>query len=47
MGEIENARKQYTECLQSGTDNSADRKIVAEASEGLEKAQVMCTFFSA
>ncbi|PWA81145.1 dnaJ domain, Tetratricopeptide-like helical domain protein [Artemisia annua] len=39
MGEIENARKQYTECLQSGTDNSVDRKVITEASEGLEKAQ--------
>ena len=26
MGELENAKKQYLKCLQSGTDNRMDRK---------------------
>ena len=47
MVEIENARKQYTEFLQSGTDGSTGRKIVADAYEGVEKTQVICIFFSA
>lgn len=45
MGEIENAKTQYTKCLQL-TDNNVDQKITAEASEGLEKAQVTCIIFS-
>ncbi|GJV92941.1 IQ-DOMAIN 31-like protein [Tanacetum coccineum] len=32
MGELENAKKQYLKCLQSGTDNCWDRKIIADAS---------------
>ncbi|KAK9079403.1 hypothetical protein SSX86_001074 [Deinandra increscens subsp. villosa] len=39
MGEIENAKKQYMKCLEFGNDNSVDMKVIAEASEGLEKAQ--------
>lgn len=42
MGEIENAKEQYMKCLQFGDDDSVDRKLLAEASEGLEKVQVMC-----
>ncbi|KAJ0714389.1 putative DnaJ domain, tetratricopeptide-like helical domain superfamily [Helianthus annuus] len=39
MGEIENAKQQYMKCLQFRNDNSADGKVIAEASEGLEKVQ--------
>ncbi|KAL8245149.1 hypothetical protein R6Q59_011407 [Mikania micrantha] len=39
MGEIENAKKQYMKCLQFGNDNNVDRNVIAEVSEGLEKAQ--------
>ncbi|XP_024984778.1 uncharacterized protein LOC112520616 isoform X2 [Cynara cardunculus var. scolymus] len=39
IGEPENAKQQYMKCLQSGTDNSVDGKVIAEASEGLEKTQ--------
>ncbi|KAI7749558.1 hypothetical protein M8C21_021925 [Ambrosia artemisiifolia] len=39
MGEIENAKQQYIKCLQFGNGNSTDEKVLAEASEGLEKVQ--------
>ncbi|XP_071701197.1 uncharacterized protein [Rutidosis leptorrhynchoides] len=39
MGEIENAKTQYTKCLQLKADNNVDKKFLSEASEGLEKAQ--------
>jgi len=44
MGDIENAKGHYMKCLQFGDDDSVDRKVIAEASEGLEKVQVyMCS----
>lgn len=46
MGEIENAKKQYMKCLQFGTDKSVDQKVIGEASEGLEKAEVISNFYS-
>ncbi|KAD3337673.1 hypothetical protein E3N88_33193 [Mikania micrantha] len=39
IGEIENATVQYMKCLQSGSDVCMDRKLLVDASEGLEKAQ--------
>ncbi|KAK1429513.1 hypothetical protein QVD17_11722 [Tagetes erecta] len=39
MGDIENAKGHYMKCLQFGDDDSVDRKVIAEASEGLEKVQ--------
>lgn len=39
VGEVENALLHFTRCLQSGSDVCVDRKILVEASEGLEKAQ--------
>lgn len=39
LGEIEDASKYFKKCLQSGSDICVDRKIVVEASEGLQKAQ--------
>ncbi|KAI3696681.1 hypothetical protein L6452_29158 [Arctium lappa] len=39
IGEVENASLQYMKCLQSGNDVCVDRKLLVEASEGLEKAQ--------
>ncbi|CAN8299449.1 unnamed protein product [Cochlearia groenlandica] len=39
LGEIEDASKCFKKCLQSGSDTCVDRKIIVEASEGLQKAQ--------
>ncbi|KAI3743531.1 hypothetical protein L1987_61241 [Smallanthus sonchifolius] len=39
IGEVENATFQYMKCLQSGSDVCVDRKLLVDASEGLEKAQ--------
>ncbi|KFK25519.1 hypothetical protein AALP_AA8G125400 [Arabis alpina] len=39
LGEIEDASKYFKKCLQSGSDICVDRKIIVEASEGLQKAQ--------
>ncbi|XP_071690689.1 uncharacterized protein [Rutidosis leptorrhynchoides] len=39
IGEVENATLQYMKCLQSGNDVCMDRKLLVEASEGLEKAR--------
>ncbi|KAK1426009.1 hypothetical protein QVD17_14676 [Tagetes erecta] len=39
IGEVENATLQYMKCLQSGRDICVDRKLLVDASEGLEKAQ--------
>ncbi|XP_076950129.1 uncharacterized protein LOC143623009 isoform X2 [Bidens hawaiensis] len=39
IGEVENATVQYVKCLQSGSDVCVDRKLLVDASEGLEKAQ--------
>jgi DnaJ family protein C protein 7 len=40
LGEIEDASRYFKKCLQSGSDICVDRKIIVEASEGLQKAQV-------
>ncbi|XP_043725168.1 uncharacterized protein LOC122671794 isoform X2 [Telopea speciosissima] len=39
LGEIEDATKCFKICLQSGTDVCLDRKLVIEASNGLQKIQ--------
>ncbi|XP_047970915.1 uncharacterized protein LOC125214080 [Salvia hispanica] len=39
LGDIENATVHFTKCLQAGPDVCADRKLLVEASEGLEKAK--------
>ncbi|CAN4119849.1 unnamed protein product [Withania somnifera] len=39
LGEVENASKFFMKCLQHGPEACVDRKILVEASEGLEKAQ--------
>ncbi|KAK6144065.1 hypothetical protein DH2020_020885 [Rehmannia glutinosa] len=39
LGEVENATLYYTKCLQAGPDVCVDRKLLIEASEGLEKAK--------
>ncbi|XP_073063686.1 uncharacterized protein [Primulina eburnea] len=39
LGEVENAILHYMKCLQAGSDVCADRKLLIEASEGLDKAQ--------
>ncbi|XP_016463895.1 uncharacterized protein LOC107786894 [Nicotiana tabacum] len=39
LGEVENASKFFMKCLQQGPEVCADRKILVEASEGLEKTQ--------
>lgn len=40
LGEVKNASKFFMKCLQQGPEVCADRKILVEASEGLEKTQV-------
>lgn len=40
LGETENASKSFMKCLQEGSDTCVDRKLLVEASEGLEKVQV-------
>lgn len=40
LGEIEDASRYFKKCLQSGSEICVDRKIIVEASEGLQKAQV-------
>lgn len=39
LGEIENASLHFMKCLQAGNDVCADRKVLVEASEGLERVQ--------
>ncbi|CAA0815297.1 Heat shock protein DnaJ with tetratricopeptide repeat [Striga hermonthica] len=39
LGEVENATLYFTKCLQGGPDVCVDRKLLIEASEGLEKAK--------
>ncbi|KAG7555045.1 DnaJ domain [Arabidopsis suecica] len=39
LGEIEDASRYFKKCLQSGSEICVDRKIIVEASEGLQKAQ--------
>ncbi|KAK6925573.1 DnaJ domain [Dillenia turbinata] len=40
LGEVEDASRIFKKCLRSGSDVCVDRKIVVEASAGLQKAQV-------
>lgn len=39
LGEVEDASRHFMKCLQPGSEACVDRKLVLEASEGLEKAQ--------
>ncbi|KAG8370996.1 hypothetical protein BUALT_Bualt13G0041200 [Buddleja alternifolia] len=39
LGEVENATLHFMKCLQAGPDVCVDRKLLVEASEGLEKAK--------
>ncbi|XP_038900579.1 uncharacterized protein LOC120087763 isoform X2 [Benincasa hispida] len=39
LGEVENAIQYFKKCLQPGNDICVDRKIVVEASDGLQNAQ--------
>lgn len=41
LGEIENASLHFVKCLQAKNDACADRKVLLEASEGLERVQVI------
>ncbi|KAL0418477.1 UNVERIFIED_CONTAM: Ubiquitin carboxyl-terminal hydrolase 24 [Sesamum radiatum] len=40
LGEVENATPHFMKCLQGGSDVCVDRKLMVEASEGLEKAKL-------
>lgn len=40
LGEIEDALKRFKKCLQSDDGARSDQKILVEASEGVQKAQV-------
>ncbi|XP_057483978.1 uncharacterized protein LOC130770508 [Actinidia eriantha] len=44
LGEVEDASLHFMKCLQSGSEACVDRKLVLEASEGLEKAQKVSEF---
>nr|GMD19264.1 tpr repeat-containing thioredoxin ttl1 [Ipomoea batatas] len=44
LGEIQNASKYFMKCLQEGSDTCVDRKLLVEASEGLEKAQKLSNY---
>ncbi|PSR90167.1 DnaJ subfamily C member like [Actinidia chinensis var. chinensis] len=44
LGEVEDASLHFMKCLQSGSEACMDRKLVLEASEGLEKAQKVSEF---
>ncbi|XP_027079998.2 uncharacterized protein [Coffea arabica] len=44
LGEVDDASLHYMKCLQAGSDVCADRKLLVEASEGLEKAQKVSEF---
>uniref|UniRef100_A0A5B7BJ91 J domain-containing protein n=1 Tax=Davidia involucrata TaxID=16924 RepID=A0A5B7BJ91_DAVIN len=39
LGDVEDASLHFKKCLQSGSDICVDRKLLVEASEGLQKAQ--------
>ncbi|CAI9768623.1 unnamed protein product [Fraxinus pennsylvanica] len=39
LGEVENATLHFMKCLQAGPEVCVDRKLIIEASEGLQKAQ--------
>ncbi|KAL1552965.1 hypothetical protein AAHA92_13701 [Salvia divinorum] len=39
LGDVENATVHFTKCLQAGPDVCTDRKLLVEASEGLEKTK--------
>ncbi|KAL9143189.1 hypothetical protein ABFS82_14G219800 [Erythranthe guttata] len=44
LGEVENANRYFMKCLQVGPDVCVDRKILVEASEGLEKAEKVAEY---
>jgi DnaJ family protein C protein 7 len=46
LGDVEGAVQYFKKCLQFGIDACVDRKISVEASDGLQKAQVIFLFFS-
>lgn len=41
LGEVEDAARYFRKCLHSGSDVCVDRKIAVEASDGIQKAQVL------
>jgi hypothetical protein len=44
LGDLEDALRSYMTCLNSNTGTSSDPKILAEASDGLERVKVSCFF---
>lgn len=45
LGEIENALQYFKKCLESRDGICLDRRMIIEAADGLQKAQVRTTFF--
>lgn len=45
LGELDDAIQCFNKCLESGGGICLDRKLIIEAAEGLQKAQVL-NFFS-
>jgi len=40
LGEVENAQQCFNKCMESGNAVCLDRRVIVEAAEGLQKAQV-------
>jgi hypothetical protein len=47
LGDVEEAQKAFEMCLKSNHLSSLDRKIVEEASDGLQKTQVLSFWYYA
>lgn len=41
LGEVENAKQCFNKCMESGNVVCLDRRVIVEAAEGLQKAQVL------
>lgn len=45
LGEVKDAMKYFSNCLESGGGVCLDRRIIIDAADGLQKAQVLHLFF--
>ena len=41
LGEIENALQFFNKCLETGADVCLDRRLILDAADGQQKAQVL------
>lgn len=44
LGEVKDAMKYFSKCMESGGGVCLDRRIIVDAADGLQKAQVMHLF---